>query len=109
MTSLLIKDATRQEVLAEGEQHNGAFEFEGNFYFAPDKVQMGHLQVTERTYTCPYKGVCYWIDLQGADGQTIQNVAWVYNNPKKGFERIKDHIAFYKGKRPGTISEIKND
>jgi uncharacterized protein (DUF427 family) len=87
--------------LAQGAEPTGVFRFEGNWYFAPDGVAMQHLQETTRTYTCPYKGLCYWIDLV-ENGQTSQNVAWVYRQPKPGYEQIKDHIAFYAGKRPAT-------
>lgn len=75
--------------------------FEGNLYFAPEAVNMDHLKVTERTYTCPYKGVCYWIDLE-TDAGWAQNVGWVYREPKAGYEFIKDQIAFYNRETSGT-------
>jgi uncharacterized protein (DUF427 family) len=34
----------------------------------------------------------------------VQNVAWVYNTPKQGYEMIKDRIAFYTRDTAGTIS-----
>lgn len=67
---------------------------EGNWYFDRAAVQMGHLVVTERTYTCPYKGVCYWVDLE-LPGLNSRNIAWVYENPKPGYEMIAGRIAFY--------------
>jgi uncharacterized protein (DUF427 family) len=87
--------------LARGAEPSGVFRFEGNWYFEASGVELQHLQVTERIYTCPYKGVCYWIDLV-ENGQTSQNVGWVYRQPKAGYEQIKDCIAFYAGKRPAT-------
>lgn len=80
--------------LASGEEGQNVTVFESNWYFDPSAVDMSHLRVTERTYTCPYKGVCYWIDLESPAAKA-QNVAWVYNDPKPGYEHIKDQIGFY--------------
>lgn len=88
-------------VLASGSEGQTVRLFEGNLYFAPEAVQMAHLRVTERTYTCPYKGVCYWIDLEnGAEHAT--NIGWVYNDPKPGYEFIRGQIAFYNRDTAGT-------
>ena len=50
--------------------------FEGNLYFSPDAVNAKNLKVTARTYTCPYKGTCNWVDFVGDDGETAKDVAW---------------------------------
>ncbi len=99
---ILQKDT--QAVIAEGSPSDDTARiFESNWYFDPSHVDMTHLRVTERTYTCPYKGVCYWIDLD-APGMQARNVAWVYNNPKPGFEMIKDEIGFYSRDTAGTMA-----
>ncbi|MCB9452797.1 MAG: DUF427 domain-containing protein [Anaerolineaceae bacterium] len=102
---LVIKKRANGEEIARAEENGGAQVFEGNWYFAPDRVQMGSLQVTERTYTCPYKGVCFWIDLETPDGHVARNIAWVYRDPKPGYEFIKDQIGFYCRNTQGTIAE----
>ncbi len=102
--SLKIKQKDTQQVIAEGSPDDkSALVFEGNWYFAPDHVNMQYLKVTERTYTCPYKGVCYWIDL---DSPTLkaENIGWVYQNPKPGFEMIKGQIGFYARDTQGTLA-----
>jgi uncharacterized protein (DUF427 family) len=66
---------------------------------------MGHLKITNRTYTCPYKGVCFWIDLEIPDGRVAQNVAWVYRSPKPGYEFIQDQLGFYARPTSGTLAE----
>ena len=73
-------------------------EFEGNLYFGPDDVNQGALVVTEATYTCPYKGTCNWVDV--LDGP--RQVAWVYPDPKPGYEQIKGRYGFYRGSRGAT-------
>lgn len=89
------------DTLASGTEGQTVRQFEGNLYFAPEAVRMAHLRVTERTYTCPYKGVCFWIDLEnGAEHAT--NIGWVYNEPKPGYEFIRGQIAFYNRDTAGT-------
>jgi uncharacterized protein (DUF427 family) len=90
--------------IASGEDGREVDVFEGNWYFDPAVVDMSHLKVTQRTYTCPYKGTCYWIDLESPTGRA-QNIAWVYNNPNPGYEHIKDRIAFYARDTAGTTAK----
>ncbi len=91
---ITLKARETGAVLAVSADAAAVRSFEGNLYFAPEAVNMAYLKVTERTYTCPYKGVCYWIDLE-APGTQARNVAWVYRAPKPGYEFIQDQIGFY--------------
>ncbi|RMF80266.1 MAG: DUF427 domain-containing protein [Chloroflexi bacterium] len=102
--TLTIKEKQSETIIAEGEPNETVRVFEGNWYFAPDAVNMDKLHITERTYTCPYKGTCYWIDLETSDGKIHKNVGWVYRQPKKGYEFIKDQIAFYARNTGGTVA-----
>lgn len=88
--------------LAQAEVGAGVVKYEGNWYFDPSAVEVGVLQVTDRTYTCPYKGTCNWVDYVGTDGRTVQDVAWVYPTPKAGHEVIKGRFGFYASARGGT-------
>ncbi|HQR37971.1 MAG TPA: DUF427 domain-containing protein [Blastocatellia bacterium] len=92
-----IRDKATGVELAAAEEPQ-VFEFEGNLYFDPDTVNSEALVVTTETYTCPYKGTCFWVDVK--DG--ARGVAWVYDNPKSGYENIKGRYGFYKGNRPKT-------
>jgi len=102
--SVTIKNRFTGEVLASAMKTNGVRLFEGAWYFEPDKVDMTDLIVTERTYTCPYKGICYWIDLQTPEHQA-ENVAFVYFKVNPGYEFVKDQIGFYAGMRGATVEE----
>jgi uncharacterized protein (DUF427 family) len=102
---LVVKERQTGEVIASGNENEQVRAFEGNWYFQPDTVTMDHLRVTERTYTCPYKGVCYWVDLVDADQKVTQNIGWVYRQPKAGYEFIKDQFGFYARATEGTLSE----
>lgn len=106
INKVTIRDAFDGTVIAQGETPYGVFSFEGNWYFDEDNVDMSRLNITERTYTCPYKGICYWIDLETPEN-AVENVAWVYRNPKRGFNHIKDKIAFYKDSQRGTVAECE--
>ncbi|MFQ6615616.1 MAG: DUF427 domain-containing protein [Fidelibacterota bacterium] len=74
--------------------------FESNLYFDERDVNMDLLEVTDRIYTCSYKGVCFWIDLRDQNGNQGEsevmetNVAWVYRDPLPGYEHIKNRIGF---------------
>ncbi|MBZ0275207.1 MAG: DUF427 domain-containing protein [Anaerolineae bacterium] len=102
----VIKARVNQAVIAcADDEQDGIQPFEGNWYFAPENVDMAHLHVSDRTYTCPYKGVCFWIDMEDEDGRVARNVAWIYYNPKPGYEFIKDQIGFYSRSTGGILAE----
>jgi uncharacterized protein (DUF427 family) len=93
-----IKEKASGEVLASAADDQ-VVELEGNLYFDPASVDRKRLVVTEETYTCPYKGTCNWVDVR--DG--ARHVAWVYPDPKPGYEQIKDRYGFYRGERGATV------
>lgn len=103
MNQVMIKESATGIVLAEGVLDETVRQIESGWYFPPESVDMTYLQITQRTYTCPYKGVCYWIDLDAPD-MHAQNVAWVYQNPKRGYEAIKGYIAFNRKGSPATVA-----
>lgn len=80
-------------VIAAGTLGVDVIHIEDGWYFPPSAVNTAGLHLTERTYTCPYKGVCNWIDME-EPGARAQNIAWVYPKPKAGYEAITDYIAF---------------
>lgn len=101
---LTVYEQPANTPLASGVEGETVTVFEGNWYFDPAAVDMSHLRVTERTYTCPYKGTCFWIDLESPTAH-LENVAWVYNNPNPGYEHIKDLIGFHSRDTIWTTAE----
>lgn len=93
------------QVLARAEPGAGVLSYEGNWYFDPSAVTIDRLRVTERTYTCPYKGTCHWVDFVGPGGDSVRDVAWVYGEPKAGHEVIRGRYGFYAGTRGATRQE----
>lgn len=101
---ITIRDIKTGQVLASAEKGNGVRLFEGAWYFEPGSVDMTHLVVTERTYICSYKGICYWIDL-AAPEHKARDVAFTYFEVNPGYEFVKDRIAFYAGRHAATMEE----
>ena len=80
-------------VLAES---NKCVVVEGNQYFPPDAVKREHLQPSDLTTKCPWKGTAHYYHVL-VNGKTNQNAAWYYPNPSAEAREIKDRIAFWKG------------
>lgn len=100
--SITIREKSSGTQLAQAEPGPDVLSYEGNLYFAPEKVAQDSLTVTTRTYTCPYKGTCLYVDFTPAGGTPVKDVAWVYAEPKKGHEAIKGRYGFYAGSRGAT-------
>src|SRR3954463_2795644 len=93
--AIAIKERESGAVLAEGEPAAGVIEYEGNLYFDPAAVDGKALRVTNRTYTCPHKGTCNWVDFVAPDGRTVPEVAWVYRETNVGHEAIRGRYRFH--------------
>ncbi len=100
--SIAIQEKTSSAILARGEEGKQVMKFEGNWYFEPAAINRTLLVTTERTYTCPMKGTCNWVDFVAPDGRTVKDVAWVYPKTKAGYEQIAGRFAFYAGTKGGT-------
>lgn len=103
--SITIRETSTGTSLASAEPGAGVDKYEGNWYFDPGAVAVGALATTERTYTCPSKGTCHWVDFTGPDGTTVRDVAWVYAEPNPGHEITKGRYGFYAGGRGATKQE----
>jgi uncharacterized protein (DUF427 family) len=103
--SVTIREKDSGTILAQGEEGSSLAQYEGHWYFDPAAVAQDVLRVTERTYTCPYKGTCNWVDYVGPDRRTIKDVAWIYPAVKAGHELIRGRYGFYAGNRGATRQE----
>ena len=103
--AIAIKERESGSALAEGELGSSVIEYEGNLYFDPSVVDRKSLAVTSRTYICPVKGTCNWVDFVAADGRTVPDVAWIYRETKPGHGVIKGRYGFYAGSRKSTIQQ----
>lgn len=97
----IISQMNPAQTIAQADRSDDVVIIENNYYFSPDRVNMTNLKLTDRTYNCPYKGRCYWLDYVDGD-VTVPNIAWVYDDPMNGYEIIKGRIAFYSRETTAT-------
>jgi uncharacterized protein (DUF427 family) len=57
-------------------------------------VDMSLLERTEHTSYCPYKGDASYYSIK-ADGRSLDNAVWTYEQPYDSVATIRDHLAFY--------------
>ena len=46
---------------------------------------------------CEFKGVARYLDAV-VDGRRVPAVAWAFRKPVRGYEALRDHVAFYPGR-----------
>lgn len=63
-------------------------------YFPREDIAMSFLDASDLKSTDPHKGEASYYSIQ-TKSQTLQDVAWSYEDPKPGLEAIKGHLAFY--------------
>ncbi|KAA3648034.1 MAG: DUF427 domain-containing protein [Chloroflexi bacterium] len=64
------------------------------YYIPPQNVNLQHLIATDHTSFCEWKGTAIYWSMQIND-RLVENAAWGYLNPSKGYEAIKGYLAFY--------------
>jgi uncharacterized protein (DUF427 family) len=69
---------------------------EGNQYFPAAAVKREFLRDSATHTACGWKGTASYYDLV-VKGETNQDAAWYYPDPKAAAGEIKGHIAFWKG------------
>ena len=89
----MIKAVWNNTILAEAEK---AVHVEGNAYFPAESVHFEYLKKTETHTECPWKGLASYYDVV-VGSKVNHDAAWVYEEPKPKANRIKGHIAFWKG------------
>jgi uncharacterized protein (DUF427 family) len=103
--SIAIREKDSGLVLAKGDEASQVVKYEGNLYFDPSDVDQKLLVTTDRTYTCPIKGTCNWVDFVDPSGRRVKDVAWFYPSTKPGHEAIAGKFGFYAGTRGPTRQE----
>ncbi len=67
------------------------------YYIPPGDVQQQFLSRAEHQSYCEFKGLATYYTLRVGE-KVAENAAWSYHNPSRGYESIKDHLAFYPGR-----------
>ena len=69
---------------------------DGNQYFPADSLNMEHFKPSSTHTTCGWKGVASYYSVE-VKGETNQDAAWYYPEPKDAAKQIKGHVAFWRG------------
>ena len=80
-------------VLAESED---TVMVEGNHYFPADALNQSLFRPSAHTSFCPWKGTASYYHLAVA-GETNDNAAWYYAQPKAAAAEIAGRVAFWRG------------
>jgi uncharacterized protein (DUF427 family) len=75
-----MKAIWNDQVIAEADKDKLIY-IEGNWYFPPGSVNQEYLTKSPTPYTCPWKGVCQYFNVE-KDGKVSKDNAWAYPNPK---------------------------
>ncbi|MDQ7026370.1 MAG: DUF427 domain-containing protein [Anaerolineae bacterium] len=108
MAYIIRANNEERTVLALSNESNHYIVVEsGNWYFHPEQINMEYLVKTDKTWTCPHRGIGYWYNLE-APGISIHNVAWSYPNASNGYTNIKGLIGFWGRDTAASIAEVIN-
>jgi len=69
---------------------------EGNHYFPADSINKDHFKPSTYNTICGWKGQAHYYHVE-VDGDTNENAAWYYPEPKPAAEDIRGRIAFWHG------------
>jgi uncharacterized protein (DUF427 family) len=68
-----------------------------SYYIPQQDIKMEFFKALARKTFCEYKGTAsYWTIT--VNGKEAVSAAWSYPSPDKGYETLKDHLAFYPSK-----------
>ena len=88
-----MKAIWNNRVIAESEN---TLQIEGNHYFPLESVNRELLEDSQTHTACHWKGTASYYDVK-VDGQVNKDAAWFYPEPSNAADKIKDHIAFWRG------------
>ena len=89
----MAKAVWKGVVLAESD---AGIVVEGNYYFPPESVHREYLRESSTHTRCPWKGTASYYDVV-VNGAANEDAAWYYPSPSPAAEKIKGHIAFWRG------------
>ena len=69
---------------------------ENNHYFPRTSVNDEYIVESAHTSGCPWKGTANYLSLK-VNGETNENAAWFYAEPKEAAAQIAGRVAFWKG------------
>jgi uncharacterized protein (DUF427 family) len=89
----MVKAVWNDAVIAESDE---TIKVEGNHYFPPAAVNRDLLRESSKTTVCGWKGTANYYTVV-VDGQTNDDAAWYYAQPKERAANIRGYVAFWRG------------
>lgn len=94
-----MKAIWNDQVIAEAKKEDLIY-IEQNWYFPPQSVKQEFLTKSDTPYTCPWKGVCQYFNVE-KDGKSSPDNAWSYPDPKpSAIDQVKkdfsNYVAFWR-------------
>jgi len=83
----------KSKVIAESEN---TVELEGNHYFPQETIKPEFFKDSQHKTVCSVKGEASYKSVV-VDGDTNENAAWYYPEPKEAASHVKNLIAFWNG------------
>jgi uncharacterized protein (DUF427 family) len=87
-----MKAVFNKTVIAESDK---TVVVEGNNYFPLESINKDYFTETSHHSTCPWKGKASYYSIK-VNGETTENAAWSYKEPKDAAKEIKNYVAFWK-------------
>lgn len=81
------------EILAESDE---TLVVENNHYFPPAALRREFFKPSDKHTVCPWKGTASYYDVE-VNGQSNQDAAWFYPEPKSAAGNIAGYVAFWRG------------
>ena len=66
------------------------------YYIPPQDIRMEFLKSTAQRTFCEFKGGARYYTIV-VNGKRAEDAAWYYPNPERGYEALKNYVAFYPG------------
>ncbi len=89
----IMKAIWNKQVIAESDD---IINVEGNSYFPVEAVNKEFLRESDTQTVCHWKGSASYYSLK-VDGQSNEDAAWYYAEPRPLADEIKGRVAFWKG------------
>ncbi|MCI0413432.1 DUF427 domain-containing protein [bacterium] len=64
------------------------------YYIPREDIHMEHMTPSTKSSKCEWKGTAVYFNIKGRTKEN-QNAAWSYPEPTRGYEMIRNHLAFY--------------
>lgn len=104
---VIVKEASSGQVIAE--TNGGHVLHETGLHdrwYLPRSALRTELQPSETTSHCPHKGDASYWNVQLADGTTLRDVAWSYEEPRPMAADVAGELSFWTA---GIIVEVDGE